>query len=550
MFSNTRLFGLIVMVAIAFGFTDRVYQQADDPEGGFHVPPEIEQAMEEWPLANRDYNNSRATFDANINASNVHLLDVAWTMDITGIGPFGGAASNPLITNGVVYFQDLASNVFALDFESGEVLWSQMYNAGVIGPNGPGIGDGKLFTSASTDEIVALDLATGEELWSNSVGPEKITGTNQPVVFDGVVYFGTQVGNGGEGDEQYLGYDGGRSGYVLALDPDSGEIQWEFQVVEEGFWGNPELNSGGGLWYPPGIDTETGMTFWGTGNPAPFPGTVDFPNATSRPGPNLYTNTMLAFEHPGGELLWYNQVRPHDLFDLDFQLSPILATTTIDDEDREIVIGSGKLGVVYAFDRATGETLWGTEVGVHQNDDVEEIPPDTVLFVYPGQLGGVETPMSMADGVVYVLVGNNGTPYTQDGWGAETGSESVPRQDGRMSLREGTSEVIAIDIATGEIQWITEFDTLAYGGTTVVNDLVFTATMDGRIYALLREDGSIVWEYNAPGGIIAWPAVAGDTYIIPVGIGSRPVLLALRLQAESAVPTPDQQRTPVATEAN
>jgi outer membrane protein assembly factor BamB len=64
------------------------------------------------------------------------------------------------------------------------------------------------------------------------------------------------------------------------------------------------------------------------------------------------------------------------------------------------------------------------------------------------------------------------------------------------------------------------------------HDLVFTAMFDGMIYALSREDGSIVWSYQAPGGVNAWPAVAEDTIIWPIGVGREPVVLALRLGAE------------------
>jgi outer membrane protein assembly factor BamB len=39
------------------------------------------------------------------------------------------------------------------------------------------------------------------------------------------------------------------------------------------------------------------------------------------------------------------------------------------------------------------------------------------------------------------------------------------------------------------------------GGATVVNDLVFTATYNGKIYAYNKKTGELVWEYQAPGGI-------------------------------------------------
>jgi outer membrane protein assembly factor BamB len=67
------------------------------------------------------------------------------------------------------------------------------------------------------------------------------------------------------------------------------------------------------------------------------------------------------------------------------------------------------------------------------------------------------------------------------------------------------------------------------GGATVVNDLVFASVITGKILALDRATGEIVWEYQAPGGINGWPAVAGDKLIIPVGFGDPPVLLALGL---------------------
>jgi len=65
-----------------------------------------------------------------------------------------------------------------------------------------------------------------------------------------------------------------------------------------------------------------------------------------------------------GELLWYDQVTPHDVRDYDFQATPILATVG----DADLVIGAGKAGRVIAWDRATRRRRWATEVGLHRND--------------------------------------------------------------------------------------------------------------------------------------------------------------------------------------
>jgi glucose dehydrogenase len=403
------------------------------------------------------------------------------------------------------------------------------------------LGWGKVFVQGGERALRALDMDTGEQLWSVQLGGA--AGAHQPYVYGGYVLTGIQAGTietGLPGEVvSARGYQGGASGIVYGVDQATGEIIWGFQTVEEGFWGNPEVNSGGGIWYPPAIDVETGLTFWGTGNPAPFPGTVDWPNATSRPGPNLYTNAIIALAYDSGEFIWYNQVKPFDLFDLDFQLSPILTTIQHEGQERPVAISSGKLGRVLAFDRQTGETIWDTWVGIHQNDELQEIPPGEEIIVYPGVLGGVETPMALADGVVYATVNNLPTPYTATAFEAKDGTEAVANVEARTIFEDGASEVVAIDANTGEILWVTELDNPNFGGATVVNDLVFTSTYDGILYALAREDGEIVWSLAVPGGINAWPSVAGDTLLVPVGIGSPPMLVAFRLGAPGALPAPE-----------
>lgn len=233
-------------------------------------------------------------------------------------------------------------------------------------------------------------------------------------------------------------------------------------------------------------------------------------------------------------------MKPGDLFDLDFQLSPILTAVN----GQPAVIGSGKLGRVFAFDRGSGEIIWETAVGEHQNDELTEIPVDEITVVMPGVLGGVETPMALADGVIYAAVNNMSSPYTADAFGAADGTEAVGNVEARTNFEEGSSEFYAIDANSGEVLWTVAFEHINFGGATVVNDLVFTTTYDGTIYALARDDGQIVWSYAAPGGINAWPAVAGDTILFAAGVAGEPVLIAFRLGAEGEVELPPQPQQP------
>jgi outer membrane protein assembly factor BamB len=416
-----------------------------------------------------------------------------------------------------VYCQDLGNNIFALDLTTGAIKWKKLYNESNIGPNGVAIGWGKVFGSADPYNMAALDMNTGNQLWMTQISNQPTTGTDiQPGIYGGLVLTSTVPGSSA-GDF----YSGGAIGTIYALDQATGKIAWSFDTVDSpDIWGNKAVNSGGGCWYTPAVDLNTGILYWGISNPAPWPGTKDFPNGSSRPGPNLYTDSMVALDGKTGKLLWYTQVYPHDNCDLDFQIAPILASGNINGVQQDIVIGAGKVGRVVAFNRKTGAILWETFVGTHQNDQLANIPADNVTRVYPGSLGGVETPMAYADGVVYVPLLNLYSQYTPSGSAAS------------QSFGEGTGELVAIDVNTGKILWDKTFPSINVGGATVVNDLVFTATFDGTIYAFKRDTGEQVWKYQAPGAINAWPAFAGNTMLLPVGLASPfPVLMAFKLGA-------------------
>ncbi|MGE5251368.1 MAG: PQQ-binding-like beta-propeller repeat protein [Bacteroidota bacterium] len=516
--------------------------------GGLDIPPEVAGHEKEWPLANHDYSNTRVATGSTINAGNVANLQVAWTSSLKGTAEWGAGTGNPIISDGVVYFQDLAANIYAVKFDTGDLIWETQYNNMIFGPSGPGIGYGKVFALSRIDRYSALDLKTGKELWLYDSGTKQPAGAFQPYVFGHQVYVANEAAPSGKGQIIFHSYQGGSSGVATLLNPENGQPAWHFQVVEEGFWGHPEVNSGGGLWFPPAIDTQSGLSYWASGNPSPVPGLKGWPNGSSRPGPNLYTNSLLALDHHTGKLVCYNQVKPHDLFNLDFQVSPMLATASINGSERKIVIGSGKLGVVYAFDAQTCETLWKTPVGLHQNDSLQELPLDqSTTWVAPGAWGGVETPMAYADGAVYALTDNLPSPYNATAFDASTPEQALNRSEGGTIMKNGTAQLYALDAVTGQVLWTHDFDRVAFGGVTVVNDLLFTATLDGNIYALSRQDGSVVWQWQAPGGTNSWPAVVGDTIIWAFGLGDSPSIIALRLNAGGSPPTPEQQRTPVLT---
>ena len=479
------------------------------------IPAEVSKYSQDWPLANYNYSNTRATTDSNIRSTNIKNIGTLWTLPILGVSAFGAAATNPIIAGNTAYFQDLKNNVFAVDLAKGTILWQKLFDTVNIGPNGIAVGYGKVFASADPYNFVALDANNGSELWRTKVSDVNSVGTDiQPVVYDGKVYLATVPGTG------YTDfYAGGGIGMIYALDQATGKIVWSFSTVDSAdIWGNKAVNSGGGCWFPPAIDTKTNTMYWGVSNPAPFPGTTDFPNGTSRPGSNFYTDSLLSLDAKTGKLNWYTQVLSHDLFDHDLQLSPILATASINGKKQDIILCAGKMGIVYAFNRQTGAILWQTPVGTHQNDNLNTLPADQTTTVYPGIYGGVETPMALYKDILFVPVVNLSTDFV------------ATAVKGVQPFTDGTGELLAININTGKIVWDKKFNSLNLGGATVINDTVLTSTFDGTLYGYKWDTGNEVWSFKAAGGINAEPAVNKDMILVPVGMGDTPVLMALKLK--------------------
>src|SRR5579875_1907604 len=393
-----------------------------------------------------------------IDSATVSRLQQAWTLPLTARSEYGSYSSAPIVSHGVVFSQDFDSNVQAIELKSGKVLWTKKFESPDQGPNGLAVASGEVF-GATQEAAFALDEKTGRQLWSVRLVRNAHEGIDMaPGYHDGIVYISTVPGT----VEKY--YGGGAVGILWALDARSGRRLWHFDTAPEDLWSkeNTSVNSGGGVWYAPAFDQQGNM-YIGTGNPAPFPGTSQFPWGASRPGPNLYTDAIVKLNARTGKLEWYYQLTPHDLYDHDLQDPPILATAG----GRQIVLAAGKGGFVLALSAETGKLLWKRAVGIHnghENDNLYAMRdefgkltlPETV---YPGLLGGVIAPMASNGASVFVPVVNHPVTITPSFETQEQGS--------------ATGEVVALNVETGSVQWDRKLPSPAFGAVTAVNDLAF-----------------------------------------------------------------------------
>jgi outer membrane protein assembly factor BamB len=98
----------------------------------------------------------------------------------------------------------------------------------------------------------------------------------------------------------------------------------------------------------------------------------------------------------------------------------------------------------------------------------------------------------------------------------------------------GRGRLVALDATTGRTLWDRRLLSPDLGCATVSNDVVFTSTYGGTVYALATRDGSVLWRSRLRAGVNACPAVVGDLLLVGAGVpdsrGALPELVAFGLR--------------------
>jgi alcohol dehydrogenase (cytochrome c) len=345
-----------------------------------------------WRYPNANLANTRDDSGSTISSANVSRLAPAWSFKLTGkaaagVRPYGSLTASPIVQNGVVYIQDLDSNVYALALATGKLQWEYRCNQperSGPGPNGVAVAGGKVYGLTPTAAF-ALSASTGRTIWVNSDLLRKGQGTFgvQPQAANGRVYVASQYGSGPGG------------GVLLALNASSGAVLWRFNTVVGPDPGVQSLGLGsGGAWETPLVSGDRSVTY-GIGNPYQTPA-----GAIAHPARVLYTDSDVNLDTATGKLRWYYQGVPDDFKDYDMQTSPISAHVG----GVSVVIGSGKMGYVYEMSARTGKLMWKVPVGAHNghdNDSLQALEHRSTLkaplTILPGSLGGVLADLAVAN---------------------------------------------------------------------------------------------------------------------------------------------------------
>jgi len=185
-----------------------------------------------------------------------------------------------------------------------------------------------------------------------------VTASAPPIVVNGVVIVlvGHQPSYGQTRIENV-------PGDIMGFDAETGERLWKFHAIprpgEVGHetWHNDAWRFSGDIstWAPASADPELGLVYMVTNA-----STVQA-YAGHRPGDNLFGGSLLALDVQTGERRWHFQIHRSDQWNYDLPTPPMLIDLNVEGQAVPAVVQNTKQGLVFAFNRETGEPIWPIE---------------------------------------------------------------------------------------------------------------------------------------------------------------------------------------------
>jgi alcohol dehydrogenase (cytochrome c) len=437
-----------------------------------------------WPTYHGDYSGRRHSALSQITPDNVAGLGLAWAFQT---GQTAAIKSSPLLVDGVIYLT-VPDNVWAVDARSGHEIWHYTYppNKGLhIGHRGVGMYKDWLFFLTPDAHLVSLNSKDGSVRWNVAVADQTkgYWTTMAPLIV------GNHVLVGVSGDFDNL------RGFLRSIDPETGKTQWEWDSTPPP--GAANSTTGGMTWITGTYDPDLHLLYWGTGNPTPVL------SASTRPGDDLYTCSIVALDPDTGRLAWAFQPSPHDTHDWDAAEVPVLVDADFHGRPRKLLLQASRNGYFFVLDRATGESLLSApfgpvnwSLGVDKrgqpipNPAKEPAPDGRLIAPDEGGLTNYRSPsFDPATGLFLVSAHPSWSIYFAKpadgtyGWaGADYGVW-------------GKAVLEAIDYQTGKIRWTHELGPGGAGAGVLTTDsgLAFTGDAHGNFLALSTADGKTLW---------------------------------------------------------
>jgi alcohol dehydrogenase (cytochrome c) len=527
---------------------------AASPALAAEVTPErlinADREPQNWLMNHRTYDAQRYSPLDRINRVNVKDLKLAYAVAIGGTAANENLESTPLAEDGFLYIVDQWGVLYKIDARSGKagrIVWRMDPGQERLRGANRGAalwGNFVISIANSPARVIATDKETGKIAWETNMGDgqQGLTLTAAPLPVKDKIVIGASGGDSGVRD------------FIAALDAATGTLAWRKYVIpapgEPGSetWkdkNNAWQTGGGAMWVTGSYDIETNQVLWGTGNPVPM-----F-NPYSRPGDNLYTNSLISWDPDIGKMNWYFQYTPGDMWDYDEAGTHILIDGEIAGLPRKLIAHSGRNGFFYVMERSNGQTLlakpyvdavnWtkgidqktGKPVDYDPNKDIQVYSgqqnmtmTDRTKKLCPALLGGNNywsASYSRRTKLLYIPSMSSCTQSTLDPSAGRNANGIIAGGANKYTERN-ESDIVVIDPSTGEVKKKVHKPYPNHSAAlTTAGGLLFTGLIDGSFAAYDDMSLEQLWDVNVGAGFNAPPMTfeaGGKQYVaILTGLG-------------------------------
>ena len=494
-----------------------------------------------WLMNHRTYDAQRYSPLDKVNKDNVKSLKLAYALAIGGTAANENLQATPLAEDGFLYVVDQWGVVYKIDVRSGDmgrIVWRMDPGQEKLPLSNRGaalLGNLVITTANYPARVIATNKDNGKVVWETNLHDQPdVQITAAPLAVKDKIIIGAAGGDRGVRD------------WIAALDGASGKLIWRKYVVpapgEPGSETWKDKNNawqigGGAMWITGSYDPATNQVIWGTGNPVPM-----F-DPTYRPGDNLFTNSMISWNPDSGNMNWYFQYVPGDMWDYDEAHSHILIDGQVGGQQRKLITHSGRNGFLYTFERSNGQTLlakpyveninWTKGIDQKTGKPVD-YDPNRDVQVYSGQQN-----QTLADPTKKLCPSmQGGNNYWPAAYSPKTKLLYIPSVsscnevtlDTTLSTKAGDwkgakfrdverneTDLIVADPFTGDVKKRVRVPYPNYSGALATGGgLIFTGFTDGTFVAYDDATMEPLWKINVGTGFNAPPMtfeVNGKQYV-------------------------------------
>lgn len=486
----------------------------------------------DWPMFGQ---NPARTFSTSCpeapKVSNVSTLLPKWYFHAHDV-----VTASPSIAAGTVYVGAWDGEFYALDLQTGKVIWQT-----TLGPHRTDgnadlhrgsygtitssaaiatVGHRRLVFVGGGDTMYALDASPGpmpdrdRVVWAVNVDPKHPTSTGEiessPIVWAGAP----------GGPEVFFGSDANQdSGYVgegmWALRAATGHVVWHFNpepYTHHGLFGCGNVWSSPALALDPHAATRArrAMLYFGTAdcpNNGRKPCPADGSDPYCRPGGyydynrrwSWLSQAVIGMSAITAKPVWSYQAFPrNDVTDDDFGAGAQLFTLP---SGRPVVGEANKSGHYYVVDRNTGKQIWNRAESGSGNLQAG--------FALGGLLGSTAEMSVAGRPMVFGSAAINTPVYFDE----TSGKEKLQPTDKILDL---ATPLVGFDGTTGARVWAA-VQAPTYGPTTAANGVVYSGAVDDLLRAFDARTGRLLWAFPTGAPVSSGAAITANMVVVGTG---------------------------------